>query len=124
MQAVNIQPMQWKPIIDISEVEPLTEDDKELFRDVRDVLKKYGALDRFGLSVIHKHFDIDEDEGLLECTDIENRTLVTKPIKMSEMDIENTTVTQWKLSDDDAVAAVGCRCARVGSSHGGYHQAF
>ena len=124
MLNLNVQPMQWEPIIDISEVKPLTDDDKDLFSEVRDVLKKHNVLDRFGLNVIHKHFDIAENECLLECTDIENRTLVIKPIKVTEMDIKNTTVTQWRLSDGNAVAEVGCRCARVGSGHGGYHQAF
>jgi len=124
MSNLNVQPMQWKPIIDISEVEPLTDDDKELFSEVRDVLKKYKALDKFGLSLIHKHFDIAENECMLECTDIETRTLVIKPIKVSEMDVENTTITQWRLTDGDAVAEAGCRCAMVGGGHGGYHQSF
>lgn len=122
MSKVNIQPMQWKPVADISAVDPFSPDDAACFRELRDVLLKYNALNRFGITLIHRHFDIAPDEEMMEFTDAENRTLIVKPVKLSDINWKNTTVTNWRLTDGDEVATVGCVCARNASGHLGYHR--
>jgi len=75
------------------------------------VLQRYGALDRFGISLIHRHFDIADDEELMEYTDVEQRTLTVKPVKKSDIDWQHTTITNWKLTEGEEVARIGCGCA-------------
>ncbi|MFO3723167.1 hypothetical protein [Pseudomonas sp. HLMP] len=122
MSNVSVQPMQWKPVEDISSVSPFSPEDAECFRELRDVLQKYDALDRFGISLIHRHFDISEDEEMMEYTDHENRILVVKPVKKSEIDWNFTTITNWRLTEGAEVAVVGCTCARNSNGHLGYHR--
>jgi len=124
MNQVIVQPMQWKGIIDISETQDFTAEDSACFAEVRDVLKKYGVLDKYGVSLIHKHFDIDSDECLLEHTDIENRTLTIKPVKKSAIEPESTTITVWRLTEGDKLAEVGCRCALGPNGHWGRHEQY
>ena len=59
---------------DITEVIPLSEKDDELIQELVAVLRKHNALDRFGLTLLHQHFDIGDDEVMVESTDIEART--------------------------------------------------
>ncbi|MGK5053039.1 hypothetical protein [Janthinobacterium sp. RB2P8] len=61
---------EWQPVADISAVDPLLPEDLACFRELRDVLQRYGALDRFGISLIQRQFDIADDEELMEFTDV------------------------------------------------------
>ncbi len=108
MHSLNIQAMQWQPVADISAVQSLQTDDLACFRELRDVLQRYGALERFGISLIHRHFDIADDEEMMEYTDAQERILTVKPVKKSDIDWEATTITNWKLTEGDEVARIGC----------------
>ena len=115
---LNTQQMQWAATPDIDEISPFGPQDDECFRDLRDVLKKHGALDRFGIALIHKHFEIADDEVMIEFTDVENRELVVKPIKKAKAQGIDSIVTNWKLTDGDEVAQVICTCSQHGRGHG------
>ena len=121
MTDVAIQPMLWSETPDISEVAPFSDKDEECFREIRDVLKRYNALDRFGLTLIHHHFDVGEDEVMMEYTDAENRVQTVKPVKESDAENEDVTITHWKLADGDFPAMRTCVCAR-GDGHYGFHR--
>ncbi len=120
---ISIQPMQWSGIPDIDQVETFSERDEECFREIRDVLKKYNALDRFGLTLIHTHFVIDEDEVMVESTDIETRTHTIRPMKQHDLDEQMFTITNWKLTETDKVVKRTCVCARTSQGHTGGHTA-
>lgn len=102
------QPMQWASAPDIGDVPPLSAQDRECLREVRDVLSRYGNLDRFGLNLIHKHFDISEDECLVETIDVESRTLTVRPMKMGS--VGHAIETQWRLSDGAAYIVCDQQC--------------
>lgn len=122
MHSLNIHAMQWQPVADISAVQSLQADDLACFRELRDVLLRYDALERFGISLIHRHFAIADDEELMEYTDVVQRTLTVKPVKKSDIDWNHTTITSWKLTEDEEVARIGCGCARNSGGHLGYHR--
>ena len=44
------------------ELKVFSEKDAVCFKDIREVLIKHNALDRFGMCLIHKHFEMSEDE--------------------------------------------------------------
>lgn len=121
---LTIQPIQWNNCRDISEIGALSDEDMACLAEIRDVLRRHGRLDRFGINMLHKHFKVADDECLMEYTDAENRILTTRPVKMSEVDLAATTVTLWRLTEDGHVAEAGCRCAQTSNGHGGYHQGF
>lgn len=95
---VVVQPMQWASTKDIEEVEPVSDKDAEIFRELREVLVKHNAVDRFGVTLIHKHFDLAENEQLVEFTDLEKRWLMIKPVSDSEA--LNTIETSWRFSTE------------------------
>lgn len=112
------QPMQWGSAPDIADVEPLSARDKECLREVRDVLSRYGNLNRFGLSLIHKHFDIDEGECLVETIDVENRVLTVRPVPKNT--VGHAIETQWRLSDGAAIFICDQQCV-YNSGHTSRH---
>jgi hypothetical protein len=85
------------PLPDIDEVEPVAEKDEACIQAVRKVLEEHGALSRFGVVLLHEHFDIADDEIMMEFVDKESRTLTTRPVKAAEHDEEMSIQTSWRL---------------------------
>src|SRR5579863_719893 len=98
MGQVVVQPMQWAATKDIHEVEPVSDKDSAVLSEVRDVLLKHNALDRFGVMLIHKHFELAENEQLVEFTDEVNRRLTIQPVADGEG--IKTIETSWKFSSE------------------------
>lgn len=88
---------QWNHLSDIHDVRPLSDRDHACLDAVRDVLARFGCLDRFGLNLLHKHFEMGADEILVEEVDKQARRLVTRPVKMAAVaaDLETSIATQW-----------------------------
>lgn len=91
---------------DINEVEPLTDEDQETLQMVREVLRKRNAIDKFGVSLLHDHFDINEDEMLVETTDPVTRTQTIKPYRNKELKEANILEdgyiqTNWRFDKND-----------------------
>lgn len=98
----------------ISEVEPHSDRDNALFAELAEVLKR-DALDRFGISLLHRHFDINPGEVLLETTDIPSRVQTIRPVPHDEMTADPRIETAWRLSD--GWIAMGCKCVKFGDDH-------
>lgn len=99
----------------ISEVEPRSEKDDALFEEVAAVLKKHNALDRFGVTLLHRHFEIKPGEVLLETTDIPGRIQTICPVHHDEMTADPYIETSWRLGD--GWIAMGCKCVKLGGDH-------
>jgi len=117
--AVVTRPMQWAAIPDISAVPPFSDRDKVCFKELRDVLAKHGCLDRFGVNLIHKHFDVAGDEVLVETIDAESRTLTVRTMKRADM--PHSVETQWQLAEGEAVQLCHFYCI-TNVSHQRFHQ--
>ena len=108
------------PLPDINEVKPLSEEDQPLVDELVAVLEKHNALGRFGITLLHQHFSIKEDEVLLETTDRKKRTQLIRPVKMEDVESLDYTETSWRL--DTGEAAMRCICLVQGGEHTGTHQ--
>jgi len=125
MTTVQIQAMQWGdiPYMGNPDLVPFSEEnDAECFREIRDVLARYGALKRFGVFLIHKHFEVTEDEELTESTEHEGRRLVIVPKKRTEIDRSTVIETNWIFTDTENISAACCTCAKNANGHLGYHR--
>lgn len=100
---IVMQPMQWSHVPDVHDIEPLSERDSECLREIREVLLRHNSVDRFAISLLHKHFELSHTEQMVEFTDIEARTLTIKPI--SESQGLKTLETTWKFSKDSATTS-------------------
>lgn len=63
---------------DIEEVSPLSERDEACFREIKEILRQHDSLRRFGLCLLHEHFQTSDDEILVEVCDPETRTLISR----------------------------------------------
>jgi hypothetical protein len=81
MEELKLIPVLWSAFPDVDVVKPIGTDDEAVLREVREVLGRHGALGRFGISLIHRHFGLNDGEVLLESTDREARrqTVEVKP---------------------------------------------
>jgi len=124
MTTVSVSPMQWATLKDIDDVEPLGEGDYACLAEIREVLKRHGKRERLGVALLHKHFDLDDDELLVEITNKEERVLTITPVKNAG---EGRLIeTIWMLQDDgENRAMLGCQqyCgANVQGNHGSFHR--
>jgi hypothetical protein len=109
MSNLTISPVQWAALKHIDIVDPINEQDAECLIEIRDVLKKHGKLNRLGVALLHSHFDLEDDEIMLESTEDEDtRTLTTKAVKNSETDGVNVG-TIWMLREGDPTTMSWCR---------------
>jgi hypothetical protein len=83
--------------------------DENLFRDLASVLKRHGALDRFGITLLHKHFEIGPDEVLLETTDEAGRQQFFRVVRRADVAGLGAVETAWKLGPNGE-ALWGCVC--------------
>ncbi len=109
-----VAPMQWANLKKLKDVEPINDSDLECMAEVREVLKKHGKRERFGVALLHKHFEMDDGELLVEDTDEEVRELNIRPVQKGT--VSNTVPTVWMLLDDenrsvlDCTSKQGCHC--------------
>jgi len=75
--------------------------------DVRAVLERHGALQRFGLSLLHKHFELSEGEILVESCDRARRVLVCRVERAGDVTARRLIPTSWRLDSIDVLQ--GCK---------------
>jgi hypothetical protein len=120
MTTLEMAPTQWGRYKDIEDVEPINDNDLDCLAEVSAVLKKHGKRERFGIALLHKHFEMNSDEQLVEYTDEVNRILTIKPVKKAEAG--NTIETIWELGDGKGVhkVSLGCSLACWTNVQGGH----
>ncbi|AOU97711.1 hypothetical protein BI364_06835 [Acidihalobacter yilgarnensis] len=105
-QQLVVNSVQWSTLNHIADVRPVDEEDAACLEEIRQVLQKHNCLERFGVSLLHCHFDLEDDEVLLETTDVEKREHWVRPVKQSF------------LKDNDITA----QTTVIGFNEKGYHQ--
>ncbi len=105
---LTIGPVQWTKLRNTDDVQPLNDSDTKCLAAIRDVLIAHGKLGRFGISLLLSHFSLSPDEIMLESSDDEKRTLVTKPVKGEDAEC-NKIGTIWALRDGDVSTMAWCR---------------
>jgi hypothetical protein len=102
----------WNDLPDIEHVRGLGDVDLAIFEEIRDVLKRHNALDRFGISLLHKHFTLDDNEALVEVCDKGMRRLLIAPVKIAESEQSKLVETSWRLTEGSVSTMTKChmRC--------------
>lgn len=109
-----MRPMDWAPLQDIDDVEPVNDTDTACLQAIYQVLKQHGKQARFGVTLIHKHFDMGDDEVLLEHTDVAGRRLMLAPAKLGSEEVASSVQTSWMFAEADGEVIRACyrRCFR------------
>lgn len=120
MEQITIDPSAKLP--DISQVKPVSSEDEACLAEIREVLQKHNCLSRFGISLLHEHFDIRDDEMLVEVCDVENRKLISSPMKRSAIAGARAIETNWRYDTDKPQRICIESCLFLGGHHlGPYH---
>lgn len=98
---------------DITEVDPVNEVDMIILAEIQDVLKRHDALGRFGVNLLHQHFEMAEDEIMVEYTDVENRTQNIRVEKIGHhlMEHEGFISTQWAFNETSGLIVTTACCS-------------
>ena len=106
-KTVNANP--YATLQDISEVQPYdAQKDAKLFKALHEVLREYDAVDRFGLTLLHDHFEVGANEWMVETHDEQNRTLTIKPYRNEELQEAKVDLqeTNWRFDKAGEVVAM------------------
>ena len=119
--AVVLEVMQWAKAKDLEDTMPLDESDLLCMKAIREVLANHGKLNRFALHLTHKHFDLADDEILVEYSDEEKREQFFKVEKLDSEIVTQSIPTTWTLERMEPSAR--CVCAyRPAHGHLGRHE--
>ena len=92
----------------ITEEEALSDDDLACLSEIKNVLERYDRVERFGVSLLHSHFPLAENESMVETTDAGTRTMTQSPQVLDPSDISMVD-TQWYLGASMPLSLVKCR---------------
>src|SRR3990172_9207208 len=121
---VAMQTYMWSQLRNANDISRISDSDVECLRELRDVLKKYNALDRFGIKLFYKQFEITEDEMLFETTDVQERTQIIRPVNVKycqDREDMQAMITLWKMVEDEPVVRLICAC---GTGYDGNHNGY
>lgn len=79
-----LNPILHNEFSDIQEVSVITKDDSNCLAELKEIIVKHGKENKFGISLLHKHFDFLENEMLLETINVKDRVLTTTPVYVDE----------------------------------------
>ncbi len=51
---IALNPMKWSDLTHIDDIKPVDDGDAAVLADIRDILLKHGAVDRFGVFLVQK----------------------------------------------------------------------
>lgn len=117
MNQLVIESMQWSTLKHIADVRPIDESDTACLEEIRDVLAKHNCLERFGVSLLHSHFDLLDDEVLLETTDMEKREHLVRPVTRSFIEESNITLQTTVIGFDEKGYHQNCGCDPRAAGH-------
>src|SRR6202012_5546254 len=78
MNQVVLETVQWSSLPDVDDLEPVGAQDHAVLAEIADVLKRHGYTQRFGVCLLHRHFDVANHEVAMEITDVEARTSIVR----------------------------------------------
>lgn len=98
--------------------------DQPLFDEIKEVLAKHGALHRFGVTLLHKHFDVYDGERMVEVCDEKARTLTLRPVTTPLEEDETYVETNWRFDTGSLVVNQLCfaDCLKSGTTHKEIHK--
>ena len=103
-----LETVQWTTLTHIDDVSPLGDKDYAVLEELREVIAKHGYENRFGICLLHKHFDLKAGEIALEETDELARV---STIKAAQDDGgQNTIETMWRFGRESGLGPLVKKC--------------
>lgn len=115
--SVILYSMQWSDLKHIADVRPIDDSDGDCLEEIRQVLARHGALSRFGVTLLHNHFEVAHDELMMETTDVDRREHFVRPVKRSWLDREGIQPQTTIVGFDESGSHQVCGCDPKASGH-------
>lgn len=115
MRAMTVSKDPLEALPDITDVRELSAEDTPLMQELHEVLQRHNALRRFGITLLHQHFTLADDEVLVESTNRATRVQTIEPVKIVEVRNLDTIETSWRL--DTGKPTMACICVKMGQDH-------
>lgn len=115
--SVVLRPIQWGSLTHIDQVRPIDDLDSPVLEDIRAALEKHGCLDRFGIALLHRHFDVAPDEILLETTDESEREHWVRPVRQAALAASGVVPQTTILRFDEHGWSQSCGCDTDDNGH-------
>lgn len=80
----------------VDDLGDLDDCDRSCLSELHEVMSRCRRLTRVGISLPYKHFDMAEDEALVETSDSLNRILTIAPDIIAEYTVANYIQTVWR----------------------------
>jgi hypothetical protein len=90
-----ITAIQYNSFSDIDDAMHLDASDLICLSEIQELLEAHGKEQRFSIGLIHKHFDLLDNEVLLETCDPVRRTLKCQPVDRSVLGSGKVVATSW-----------------------------
>src|SRR3990167_573429 len=97
-----------KAMPSLDTVPHLSPDDDACLEEIRQVLLRRGQEGKFGVTLLHEHFSVAENEILFEENDPVARTLTIQPKKAADLADVEYRPTSWRL--DTGRVEMHCAC--------------
>jgi len=104
---------------DIDDTPGPSQEERSQLERLAAFMKREGMTARFGITLLHKHFEVEDDEMLVESCDPENRTLTIQSMKKEELAkvAGGYKQTQWRYDGANGNLACVLLCSNVGQGH-------
>jgi len=98
----------YRDLKDIDETPNISAEEQQQLERLAVFMAAEGMTERFGITLLHKHFEVADDEMLLESCDPENRTLTIQPVKKAELAKTKGAhrKTQWRYDGVNGLVCV------------------
>jgi hypothetical protein len=93
----------------------LSSSDRACLSELKAVLERFAKTKRFGVSMLHRHFDMADDEVPLESLGEEDRTSVIRLRKVADV-ADVSIATAWRLDGPEPTVVARCS-ATCGPPH-------
>lgn len=115
-----MEPLTWNDLPSIHDVRPIDDADRACLDEIRGVVERHGKVNRYGVALLHQHFELREGEVLVEHCDLDARTLSTAPQAATSEVLERYIPTIWRF--DGHVANACSYCPTHGNQHDGHKE--
>ena len=112
------RPTNWNDLPHINETAVLSESDEACLGELKEVLLKHEKAARFGVALLHKHFQLTDGEVLLEHCDEKARSLLTTPVRFEEIKEKAYRPTVWRFDGANNHGCSYCPTGKDGDHYG------
>jgi hypothetical protein len=106
------------PDIDAPGVGTLTEHDKACLNELGFCLFEANANERFGVTLLHSHFPIEQDETMVEEVHVADNVIHIRPVRSPSADLEPINISFEESSSEKELPVVGLHFVSSGALDG------